>query len=202
MPFVPVPNILEVFIEHSFHDKQGIGWVLHYESTGPVWTEGSVNELFAQLQAWWNTWMKPLVTADVTLNRIRGRVLTTATSGIGERIISPAITGTRSGAAMPANVAFSLKKNTGLAGRSNRGRIYQFGFNEADVTGNFIQGAVANAFVAAWTEALLFVGDPDTYGMVVASKFAGNAPRPVGVATDVISISYSDTRIDTRRDRL
>lgn len=202
MPFVPVPNIVEVFMEHSFHEKQGIGWVLHYENALGVWSTDTMQELFSQLIAWWTASMKPLVTADVTLYRVRGRVLTTATSGIDERVLTSPQTGTRAGQAMPNNVAFSLKKNTGLAGRSNRGRIYQFGFAEADVSGNFMTTALANSYVTAWNEALLFTGELTTYGMVVASKYSGNAPRPTGVATDVLYISYSDTRVDTRRDRL
>jgi hypothetical protein len=103
---------------------------------------------------------------------------------------------------MPANVAFSLKKNTGLAGKNFRGRIYQFGMAEADVAQNFVTTGYALAVQAAWTEALLLTGDGFDYGMVLASKYTQNAPRPVGIATDVTSISYADLRVDTRRDRL
>lgn len=202
MPFVPVPNVSEYFIEHSFNGVPGVGWVLHYETTGGVWTEDDNLELAVLLKGWWNDHMKANVTSAVQLTRIRWRVLTTATSGVGDYNSGLPITGTLTGQAMPNNVAFSLKKNTGLAGRSNRGRIYQFGFNEADVDGNFLGAGRANAYVAAWTEALLLVGAVNSYGMVVASKYSGNAPRVTGVATDVTNISYSDLRIDTRRDRL
>ena len=189
-------------MEHTFHGKAGVGWVLHYENSLGAWNTDAVQDLFSLLVAWWNTHMKPNVTAQVQLNRIRGRVLTTATSGIDERVLATPLVGTLTGQAMPANVAFSLKKNTGLAGRSNRGRIYQFGFNEADVDGNNLGAGRAGAYVNAWTEALLMVGDPGTYGMVVASRYNNNAPRVTGVATDVLSISYSDLRIDTHRGRL
>lgn len=202
MAFVAVPNVIEVFLEHTFNGKTNIGWVLNYETTGTTWTPSTATDLMAGLIAWWNTEMKPLMTADVALTRVRSRVLTTATSGIGERTVGLPINGTRAGNSMPANVAFSLKKNTGLAGRSNRGRIYQFGMAEADVAQNFVTTGYALDCVAAWTEALLFVGDPDSFGMVVASKYSNKAPRPVGVATDVTSISYADLRVDTRRDRL
>jgi len=202
MAFIPVPNILEVFIEHTFNAKPNIGWVVHYESTAPVWTESMVLDCLQMIIVWWNAEMKPCVTADVALTRVRGRVLTTATSGIGELTGGLPINGTRSGASMPANVAFSLKKNTGLAGKNFRGRIYQFGMAEADVSQNFVTTGYALAVQAAWTEALLLTGDGFDYGMVLASKYTQNAPRPSGIATDVTSISYADLRVDTRRDRL
>jgi len=202
MAFVPVPGIVEVFIEHTFHGKPGVGWVVHYESTIDPSDPAVMADMGDSIIAWWIAEMKPYVTAQVTLNRVRMRLLTTANSAIMDRIPGSVQTGTLTGQAMPGNVAFSIKKNTGLAGRSLRGRIYQFGFNEADVDGNNLGVGRASTYVDAWTEALFLAGVEGNYGMVVVSKYSQNQPRVTGIATDVTSISYSDLRLDTRRDRL
>ena len=202
MAFIPVPNIAEVFVEHSLNGKPGVGWVVHYETTGASWNAADLTELCALLAAWWNIEMKSTVTAQVILQRIRARDLTTANSPIVEYTTGMPIIGTGTGSSEPGNVSFSLKKNTGIAGRSYRGRIYMMGMSDTNVTGNLLNATVANLWVAAWTEALLLVGSVQSYGMVVASRYANNAPRVSGISTPVISISYADLRIDTRRDRL
>lgn len=202
MAFVPVTNVVETFIEHTFHGKQGVGWVLHYETDMGAWTNLLLADFAAQLIAWWAAEMKPNVTNQVSLTRIRMRDLTTQNGLVLDVIPGTSQVGTLTGQAMPGNVAFSIKKNTGYAGRSFRGRIYQFGFNEADVDGNNIGVGRASAYVDAWNEARLLVGSLGDYGMVVVSKYSGNAPRVTGLKTDVASFTYSDLRVDTRRDRL
>lgn len=202
MPFVPAPNIAEVFVEHTFHGKPGLGWVLHYESTINPWTVALLDDLGNMLRAWWVAEMQANVTNQVTLNRIRLRDITTANSAIYDYSTSLPVSGTLTGQAMPANVAFSIKKNSGLAGKSFRGRVFQFGFNEADVDGNNLGAGRANSYVAAWNEARLLIGGMADYGMVICSKFSQNAPRAVAVSTDVTSFSYANLQIDTQRDRL
>jgi len=49
--------------------------------------------------------------------------------------------GTKSGDALPSNVAACLSWRTGFAGRSKRGRQYLFGFNDGDFTGSTLTGA-------------------------------------------------------------
>jgi hypothetical protein len=202
LAFIPVPNIAEVFIEHSLNGKPGVGWVVHYETTAGSWSTTELTELCALLRAWWNDEMKATVTAQVILQRIRARDLTTANSPIVEYNTGMPITGTGTGSSEPGNVSFSIKKNTGLAGRSFRGRIYMMGMSDTNVVGNLLNSTVANLWVAAWTEALFLSGTTYDYGMVVASRYANNAPRVSGISTPVLSVSYADLRIDTRRDRL
>lgn len=202
MPFVPATNVVEVFMEHTLNNKKGVGWVIHYESSLGAWTPATMNDLALQLRDWWNTDMKPLVNTSVSLDRIRMRDLTTQAGLVLDYTAGLPIAGTLAGSPSTANVAFVLKKNSGYAGRSYRGRIYQFGFVETDTTLNELSSARANAYVAAWTNALLLVGAAADYGMLIISKYSGGAPRATAIETDVTSISYSDSTVDTRRDRL
>jgi len=202
MAFVPATNIVEVFIEHSFAGKEGVGWVVHYETNTPPWTPLLMGDLALSIVGWWDTYMQPLMAGSASLQRIRMRDLTTATSGVLDYSTGLPLVGSRAGAAMPANVSLSVKKNTGFAGRSLRGRIYMFGMVEGDVTANFIESGYSNAVLAAWDEALFFAGAEAEYGMVLVSKYSGGSPRPSALVTDVTSVSLADTRVDTRRDRL
>jgi len=202
MPFVPAAGICEVFIEHNLNDKSGLGWVLHYEKSSGAWGPELFADLGAQLKAWWNTSIKPLVGAHCALTRIRMRDITTANSPIGDYSDGLPIVGTGSGSPPSNNVAWSIKKNSGLAGRSYRGRVYMLGMTESVITGNLIDTGWGLNVIAAFNDALLLVGGDSDYGMVVVSKYSGGSPRVNGLATDVISFSAADYRVDTRRDRL
>lgn len=202
MVFVPATNVVEAFVEHTFNGKDGVGWVLHYESSMGAWDLAQMADLGNELVTWWDTNMQPLMAGSVSLQRIRMRDITTANGLVLDYTTGLPLAGTRSGAAMPGNVALSIKKNTGYAGRSFRGRIYQFGMVEGDVTANYIEAGYTTPLLAAWTQALLLVGAVGDYGMLVVSKYSAGSPRPLALETEVVSVSLADTRIDTRKDRL
>jgi hypothetical protein len=202
MPFVPAAGIAEVFVEHTFNGKPGLGWVLHFESTVLPWTVAILADLGNEIRAWWVAEMQANMTTAVRLDRIRLRDITSQNSPIYDFNTSLPVSGTLTGQSMPGNVAFSIKKNSGLAGRSFRGRVYQFGFNEADVDLNSIGAGRANSYVAAWNEARLLVGGLADYGMVICSKFSQGSPRAAAVSTPVTSFSYADLTIDTVRNRV
>jgi hypothetical protein len=202
MPFVPAINVAEVFIEHNFNNKPGVGWVLHYENSLGSWTAALLADLALQLVTWWDTSMQPLMTGSVHLERVRLRDITVQNGIVAEYTTGLPLTGSRAGASMPANVALSVKKNTGLAGKSFRGRVYQFGMAEGDVTVNTVETAYVTPLLAAWNEALLLIGASADYVMVLASKYSGNAPRPTALVSEVTSFSLADRTVDTRRDRL
>lgn len=202
MTFVPAAGICEVFIEHSVNDVANIGWVVHYEKSSGVWGPDLFDDLGDALRVWWNTHMKPLCSTTTILQRFRFRDLTTQNGAIGDYTDGLPLTGTATGQPASNNVSLSVKKNTGLAGKNYRGRIYQLGLTENNVVGNFVDSTYRSALLAAWTEALFLSGGLADYGMVLVSKYANGAPRAAAVITDVTSVSLADTRVDTRRDRL
>lgn len=202
MAFVPAAGIAEVFMEFVCNGKPGLGFVLHYEKTAPAWTSAILADLGEYLRVWFNTHLKPQMHTSSALQRIRMRDLTTQNGLVADYATGLPISGTLAGSPVTNNVAFSLKKNTGFAGKNFRGRIYQFGFVEVDTIGNTLDSARANAYVDAWTEALFISGGLADYGMVLVSKYFNNAPRAAALVTDVTSITYADLTVDTRRDRL
>jgi hypothetical protein len=136
------------------------------------------------------------------LTRMRFRDLTTINGQVLDRTQGLPLQGSLTSPALPNNVSFSLKKNSGLAGKSYRGRTYMLGLTEADVTANSISGGSASAFVDAFNEAIILVGSEDTYAMAIVSKYTAGNPRANALVNNVAGFTYADLVVDTRRDRL
>jgi hypothetical protein len=113
-----------------------------------------------------------------------------------------AFTGTATGSGEAANVAFCIKRLSGLTGRSARGRIYLPGLSTGMfVSVNHVSTTYANALVTTMngiTEAALLVG----WTPVIVSRYTGGVKRTHGVTFPITSWSYTDTRVDTQRGRL
>lgn len=204
MAFVPVTNVVEVKFDHTYFGVGGKGWVFHYALVSQgAWDASLLQELLTLLVSWWDVSMQPLMSAQVTLNRIRARDLTTENGLQWETTTGLPLTGTRAGTPLQANAVLSLKKVTGFTGRSFRGRMYHFGLVTADIVNtNFISTATINALEAGYEEALLIPGAVEQYQMVLASKYSDGQQRPVGIATSVFDIQAVDSRIDTNRLKL
>lgn len=113
---------------------------------------------------------------------------------------SHAATGVR----LPANVAFSIKKNTGALGRSGRGRWYwPVGYTDALSGDSVIATASANNWVAALV-AFQAAVEGGTYPcqMGIVSYQTGGAQRPNGFFQQITSWGYSDLISDSQRKRL
>jgi len=102
---------------------------------------------------------------------------------------------------LPVNNAIAIKRTSGLTGRSARGRIYWGNLAESHVTGNLVQESVADAIVdfCNAVDAVAFALD---WVAVIVSRTTAGAVRPTGVTFPVTQWSYSDLRVDSRRDRL
>jgi len=106
---------------------------------------------------------------------------------------------------LPNNVTFSIKKSSGLTGRSARGRTYWIGIptaatkpaNENLLDALFVTDLVAN--VDSVRTSIIAVPD---WLPVLVSRFAGGALRTEGVTFPWLSSSAVDDRVDTQRTRL
>lgn len=203
MAFVPVPNIVEVFCEHTYAGAPGKGWVLHYDAVNTPWTLEMMDDLAGAIITWWNTYIKPTVNSQVVFERIRMRELSSVNSLVFDTSTGLPLVGTRAGTPTQSQVVLSVKKGTGIAGKSFRGRVYHFGFNTGDLsTANTVSTAYSSLVETAWQEALLHIGTLDQYGLVVVSRETGGQPRVTGVATAVTQMSLVDRRVDTNRLKL
>lgn len=202
MPFVPAPGILEVFAQHTVNSVENLGWVLHYDAVDASWTPALMTEFAELFVSWWNTDMKPLVHTSTVFQRLRMRDISVANGIIADYATGLPLQGTATGQPASNNVSLSVKKNSGLAGKSNRGRIYQLGLTENQIVGNYVDSTYATALLAAWDDARMFSGVSVDYQMVIVSKYANNAPRAIASISTVASVTLADTQVDTRRDRM
>lgn len=111
--------------------------------------------------------------------------------------------GTNSKVPLPNNVSFALKRSSSLTGRSARGRIYVTGIGQGDLAAdeNFLATAVAEAFRDALETIPSYVSG-NGWTPVIVSRYSGGVKRVLGVTFPLVAWSFTDTRIDTRRDRL
>lgn len=160
---------------------------------------GDIAQIFFD---WWDTEMKPLQHAGVTLQAIE---VTDISGPDEEGIVFSAglpLAGSHSGGSLPNNVTLATKLATGLTGRSRRGRSYLVGLpltqletgsqTVADSYITLLQGAFADLLTALAVEG---------FNLAVLSLVSGGVPRTEGLLTDVTSVVTNDV-VDSQRRRL
>lgn len=113
--------------------------------------------------------------------------------------------GAHAGAALPNNVTFSIKKTSGLTGRSARGRSYWIGLPKTELQAaneNFLNAAYAVLLVANIQSIREGIETVGTWQAVLVSRFAGGVKRDDGVTFPWIGETNVDLRVDTNRGRL
>lgn len=202
MAFIPAENVASVFMEFTGPDDVIMGWTWNFRLKAGALDDSYLGELGAALVNWYDTNMKTLQTAGHVLSRIKLRDLTEEDSYAVDYSTGLPIAGTRAGNSMPANTAWCVKLSTGFAGRSKRGRIYHFGFAEADVSGNFIDVSYAASVLSAFRQLPIDLAGDDYFEWGVLSRQQDGAPLLSGIFYPISSIVYTDLRIDTQRKRL
>lgn len=113
--------------------------------------------------------------------------------------------GTNVSATMPNQVTFSIKKTSGLTGRSARGRTYWAAIPSAMVDPadeNFLLAVEAAKLVANVEFLRTNLIGLALWNPVLVSRFSGGAQRAIGVTFPWTGTSNVDLRIDTLRGRL
>lgn len=109
--------------------------------------------------------------------------------------------GALTGQKMPNEVSFAISLRTGLTGRSARGRMFVPTVAASQLLdSNHITTAVADDWVDA-LEAVNVAALVSEWQLVVVSRFTLGAPRAVGVVNPVVTILYTDTLLDSQRNR-
>ena len=199
MAFQPAPDCAKVALVHIHLSSQLVN-VLHFRRQGQ-WGIPELDTLLSTVAtAWVNDVMTNLNQNTVFL-RAEGRGLRAQTDVSSELVLAQPVSGGRPGEGLPGNVAFAVTHITGLTGRANRGRTFFGGLAEADVVGDTLALARANALrnglnvvrtqaaQAGWT-------------MVVLSRSLNKQPRPEALPIDVIGFRYRDNLVDSQRRRL
>ncbi len=113
--------------------------------------------------------------------------------------------GTHTGAALPNNVSFAIKKLSNRTGRSARGRIYWIGLptNETNPANeNLLEAVYVGQIVSDIDFIRTTIDAVAGWAAVLVSRFQGGFQRPFGVTFDWITTSNTDLILDTRRGRL
>lgn len=202
MAFQPVPNTVEIDMiftlngvaaQNVFYAELPAGYVL-----------ADLVALAAQIDVNWQGNWRTEQPGEVTYLRTEVRGLAVPNDLIATDATSTN-PGTHISAALPNNVTFSIKKESGLTGRSARGRTYWIG-----VPTNTLTPVDENLLTQAYVD--LIVANVDTVRTsilavpnwlpVLVSRFTEGLPRAFGVTFPWISTTNVDRRVDTQRGRL
>ncbi len=198
MAYIRLPLGVRVAMEYEVFGKIVVN-VYHVTCTDPIITAKlfDITDIFID---WWDSYTSIGLSPDIALVNVTALNLNVENGEKIENVVSPPLPGTAVGGANPNNVALVATLNTSQTGRSFRGRSYQAGLREADVTGNNTTTTIT-AWVVANYVALRTALVADNCLLTVASFVSGGLPRSEGIATTVDSVSCN-TRIDTQRRRL
>lgn len=199
MPFVPVPNILQVEMLYSWAGQQ-IENVTYWWSEGG-WDASEALALHAALVQSYSDNVAPVVANTLSLNSVKYTDLSAETGFGVEYATGLPIVGAAGTGSLPNNCAFAIKFVTALRGRSYRGRNFVPGLVEGAVTNNEVNESWAFAWVTFFQEWALAAAALGASQHVV-SRFTGNTQRTVGVATEIVSRTWSDVTVDSQRRRL
>ncbi len=202
MAFQRVPNSAE--IAHTFMQQNKITQNTYYAQFAGAYSQSDIQTLADEVD---NVFALNFVTemcSDVIYVRTDVRGLDTendleATQNAGT---GP---GTHIGDSLPNQVTFSIKKSSGLTGRSARGRTYWCGIpsNERDVANeNFLESVYAAAIVNDVDFIRLTIDTIPGWSAVLVSRFANKVARVEGVTFPWATTSNVDLRLDTNRGRL
>jgi len=205
MPFVPVPDTIEVDVNYIL-DGQVVQNTMYFESpTG--WDASSISAWLVEMRDLISSDLLPFLSSALELLELVGKLLDAASS-ISATVTPPSpVSGSDINAAMPNHVSYTISFRTGLSGRSFRGRNYVPGLTAGSVSGNVIDSTTRTGILDFYNT-LLALATTEGYQMVVVSRYSGvdsngdPIPRVTGVTTPILSFGTADLTVDSQRRRL
>lgn len=202
MAFQPVVDTVEIDILYTLNGETAQN-VLYAELPGGYILADLV-ALAAQIDVQVNGTWKPQQPPEAVYVRTEVRGLAVPNDLIATDNTN-AGAGTFGASTLPNNVTFVVKKESGLTGRSARGRLYWIGIPFTQM-----QAADENRLVAAYVTAVVAAVDSQRTGIlavgawlpVLVSRFAEGIPRTTGLTFNWVSSTNVDDRVDTQRNRL
>jgi len=199
LPFVPNGVKVQIYFQLSGQLAMNDLWFIGPDAE-PDFT--TVNDLISTVESWVTDQYLPLVCDTVTLTKIVGRAMTSATGAIATRF-----NGLNAGAVAteqaPNNVAPAISFGTGLGGRSTHGRNYIVGTPNAAIDVNTLDPAFIGGFTDAYAQLLPGgLDDPTPFNWSVVSYYSGGAVRGTPFSWPVRSVGFTDNVVDSQRRRL
>lgn len=199
MPFIPVANTIQANLRLQFDDQE-VENVLHFRTAGAP-SAADLAAVAEGVEDWWVTNMPPLCPATVVYRETYAVDITSQNGGVFTAAGGAGTAGTNVSPALPNNVTIAISLRTAFRGRSFRGRIYHIGMCESFVTDNAVVPNILTSLDAAYG-LLLNSANFGGAALAVASRYQNNAPRALGISTEVISVNIADNVVDSQRRRL
>lgn len=200
MAFQSVPETAEVVITYTGHAKEFKN-VVHARWPGGYTLGGLVVLAAAVDLAIGANWLA-LQSSDYNYidTTVRGLEFENDQETVNNISTGPGVV---IGAGLPDNVTLSIKKSSGLTGRSARGRLYWIGSPATALAPNenTFNSADAAAIVAA-IEAVRVALEVSAWTPVIVSRFNAGVQRPAGVTFFWTATVAVNNNVDSQRPRL
>lgn len=199
MTYQPVAATIGLELVYTL-DNQIVENTLYVRKDDPVVIDDLLIIADAAIE-WWAADIAPTLSNRLTLQRVIGTDLSSATGpAVLDTGFLPASGGVNSDP-VPNNCALCITFATALRGRSFRGRNYIPAIPEANVALNTVDSAVAEDLRAGYANFNSHL--PDGFRHVVVSRTVnGVVQMPSALTNDVISYVLTDLTIDSQRRRL
>lgn len=199
MAFVPVPSVIQIRVQGVYLDEP-VENVFHALAVEAPYTAGGATGLATAVRDAWITAALPHHSNLYNAQQVRaiGQASDTDFSVVVPFVGAPP--GQDASPALPANNAFVVTHRTNKRGPWNRGRTYFTALVEANVTGNFVSQAYANACLATLNAVRTAIANAG-YVMVVVSRRLNNAPRVNGLSEPITTFNVRNLRVDSQRGR-
>lgn len=193
MPFVAAPGIVSIDAVWTI-DQQPVENTFHYKPTVAI-----TRDLLSSMCNTYITWANASIgnwSTQTGLLKVLARDLTTQAGLTFEAQPVPPVTGHNASQPLPNNVTIAIKRQSGLAGRALRGRVFHFGMAEDFLQEfNTLSVSFGNTLVAAYE------------GLMTAMVADNEAPevilhRKLGTSTPVANYVLTDFTLDSQRRRL
>ncbi len=200
MAFQSVPETAEVVIEYSQHNEEYVNTMAARLPGG--YTQADIQALADAVDTAVAASWRPLQTNECTYveTRVRGLESANDLEAFQNAGTGPGAVAVKSN---PGNVTLSIKKGSGLTGRSARGRLFWIGLTQTQLSIiENIVGAVDVGNIVSGVNAVRVAIEVTAWQPVIVSRFAAGVPRPVGVTFNWTTTSAVNNDVDSQRGRL
>jgi len=198
MPFQPAPDCVEVALRYISTTGYIATNVIHFRDDTPPTNVTRLGELLTELGVWASNNWAGAASQDWTLLRIDARSLDAESAPFDSSF--PAAEGLVAFDMMSPADTVSMRLNTGLTGRSRRGRLYHVGLAESQVTDGELLSAVATTLIDVYQELYDLCAAIDMYWCVL-SRVQDGVTLAEAVPYQISNISVYDFTLDTQRRR-
>lgn len=199
--FIPVADVCSVELIFGALG-QVIENVFHVYLGAPA-SGADIIALRGVFDSWHNVTMKGQIQSGVVLNRIRTKALDTGASPMEDYSLPTPRAGSFAGVLLPLNATKSIKLQSGLAGRSYRGRFYWPGLSTTQVSGQTVLAANLTAMINSITTLQTNLTAANAaWKLCVVSYRTGGSWRVIGAATAITGAVAVTANVDSMRRRL